>query len=101
MKHIDFSKEEVLCILYVIKQRFDSVRPEELSQPKFIRNEFYYPLFKVRAKLEKNETKFLKKEVEIMKINLNNFGTKKEITELNGYKKRRLIEPYSSAYNKL
>ena len=44
---------------------------------------------------------YLKQDKGIMKINLNNFGTKKEITELNGYKKRRLTEPYSSAYNKL
>ena len=101
MKHIDFSKEEILCILSVINDRFDSVRPEELLQPKSIKNEFYYPLFTVREKLEKKETKFLKKEIEIIKINLNNFGTKKEITELNGFKKRRLIEPFSSAYYKL
>jgi hypothetical protein len=39
MKHIDFSKEEILCILSVINDRFDSVRPEELLQPKSIKND--------------------------------------------------------------
>ncbi|WP_405412651.1 hypothetical protein [Maribacter sp. Asnod1-A12] len=92
MKQINFTKEEVSCILHVIKLRFASVTPAEMSQPKFIRNEFYYPLFKIREKLENNETKFLKKEINIMKINLNNFGTKKEITELNGFKKISFIK---------
>jgi len=101
MKHINFSEEETSCILHVINQRLDSVTSEELLQPKFLKDEFYYPLFKIREKLERNETKFLKKEIEVMRINLNNFGIKKEVTELNGFKKRRLIEPYSSAYKKL
>ena len=55
MRNINFTKEEVLCVLSVINIRFKSVTPEELLQPKFMKNEFYYPLFTVREKLEKTK----------------------------------------------
>ncbi|TVZ08148.1 hypothetical protein JM80_0632 [Cellulophaga sp. RHA_52] len=101
MKKINFSEEEVKSLLFVIEKRIDSIRDVEISQPKFIKNEFYYPLFTTRGKLEKRETKFLKKEIEILKICLNNFEIKEEVMEINGFKKNRLVRPFSSAYKKL